>query len=132
MGILSWLNPLKAILDPLERIGTKIADAKIAMMRVEGDKEKIAAEERVKSLEAQRDIMVGEAAAGIRTNAWMRAAIAAPVAFLLWKVLVWDKALGEWTGGRTDALDPNLWKVVMIVIGFYFAFAAVEKFLAKK
>jgi hypothetical protein len=36
--------------------------------------------------------------------------------------LIWDKALGDWTGGHTDALDPNLWQVIMATVGFYFLY----------
>lgn len=43
------------------------------------------------------------------------------------KVLLYDKAFGSWTGGHTDGLDPNLWSVVMVVIGSYFGVAAVER-----
>ena len=60
------------------------------------------------------------AESGNRVNVWMRAALAMPVAILLWKVFVFDKAFGQWTFGTTDALSPELWQVVMIVIGFYF------------
>jgi hypothetical protein len=38
------------------------------------------------------------------------------------KLYVYDKALGQWTGGHTDALDPNLWTVVTATIGFYFLY----------
>jgi hypothetical protein len=53
------------------------------------------------------------------------------VSILIGKVLVWDKALGQWTGGRTDALDPNLWQVVMVVLGFYFLSETVSRVLKR-
>lgn len=131
MALLDFLNPLKILTGPLERITDKIADAYLAKMKAATDKEKIAADERIASLERVRDVLIADTASGDRTNSRMRAAIAAPVAILLWKVLVWDKALGQWTGGSTDALDPNLWNVTMVVIGFYFAFSAVKLFRTK-
>ncbi len=38
-----------------------------------------------------------------------------------------DKALGQWTQGRTDALSPELWQVVMVVVGFYFLYEAFKR-----
>lgn len=61
--------------------------------------------------------MVAES--GSKINMLVRAGLAFPVVFLMWKVLIYDKALGQWTDGHTDALDPNLWLVVMTIIGFY-------------
>lgn len=49
------------------------------------------------------------------------------VIILLAKVLLWDKAFGQWTAGHTDALDPNLWNVVMIIIGAYMGGRSAEK-----
>jgi hypothetical protein len=49
------------------------------------------------------------------------------VVVLLAKVLIWDKALGQWTQGHTDALDPNLWSVVKTVIISYFGGRSAEK-----
>lgn len=124
------LSFLFALINPLSSVVTEIAKAKIAMANAQTDQEKIHAEERVKSLEARRDMLIARgnlqaAEAQVSPlNVIMRSVIAAPVAILLWKVLVWDKALGQWSGGRTDALDPNLWNVVMAVIGFYFLYEA--------
>lgn len=99
-------------------IASRIAAAYEARQKATTDTEKLAAEERIKTLEARRDVLVAES--GSCLNALMRAALATPVAIILWKIFVFDKALGQWTGGTTDALSPELWHVVMIVIGFYF------------
>ena len=40
--------------------------------------------------------------------------------------LIWDKVLGGLTGGTTDPLSPELWRVVMVVIGFYFLYEATR------
>lgn len=109
---------LLGLIDPISRIAGKIADAKVASANAQTDREKVAADERVKTLEAKRDVMVSEA--GSRMNPIMRAFLAAPVGILLWKVLVYDKAFGQWTAGRTDGLSSELWYVVMLVVGFYF------------
>lgn len=57
----------------------------------------------------------------------VRPALGWIVIILLAKILLYDKALGDWTGGHTDALDPNLWNVVMVIIGGYFSSTAVER-----
>lgn len=99
-------------------IADRLAAAYEAREKAKTDTQKIAADERIKALQARRDVLVAEA--GNRVNAVVRAALALPVAIILWKVFVYDKALGQWTHGSTDALSPELWQVVMIVIGFYF------------
>lgn len=118
-----------ALIDPVSRIVGKIADAKTAAANATTDQEKIAADERVKTLEARRDVLVAES--GNRANAWMRLFIAAGPALYLNKIFIWDKVLGPITQGRTDPLDENLWKVIAAVIGFYFLYEA-SRFLAKR
>lgn len=115
---MALIGALLSLADPISRIAGKIADAKVAVANATTDKERVAAEERVKTLEAKRDVMVAESQDP--TNRRMRAALASPVAVFLWKVIVFDKALGQWTGGRTDGLSPELWYVVMTVVAFYF------------
>jgi hypothetical protein len=100
---------LLALVDPISRIVGKIADAKVEHAKAQTDQERVAAEERVRTLQARRDVLVAES--GNRLNAWMR--------------------LGPITGGSTDALDDNLWKVVAAVIGFYFLYEA-SRFLARR
>jgi hypothetical protein len=112
-GIAGWLAKIG-----IGTIANRLAAAYEAREKAKIDKERIAADERIKTLAARRDVMVAEATN--RVNGWMRAALALPVAIILWKVFVFDKALGQWTHGSTDALSPELWQVVMIVIGFYF------------
>lgn len=107
-------------------ITSKIADAYLAKQNATTDREKIAADERIRTLEAKRAVMVAEA--GSRINAIMRAALAAPVAVILWKIFIYDKALGQWTHGTTDALSPELWNVVMVVVGFYFIYETARVF----
>lgn len=107
LGFLAYLLPL----------GMRLAGAYEARQRAQTDEERIAADERIAALEARASVQRAEA--GSPVNALVRAALAAPVAILLAKILVWDKALGQWTGGTTDALSPELWGVVEAVIAFY-------------
>ena len=104
--------------DPIARITDKIVDLQIKKADAKTEQERIAADERGKALEARRDVMVAEGAFSW-LNPVMRFALAVgPAAFLL-KVFIWDKVLKL---GTTDALDANLWQVVIAVIGFYFLY----------
>lgn len=120
--LLAGLKALTGISNAITNISKSIADAKIAAITATTEQERIAANERAKALEARRDVLIAEAQAGSKANVWVRTGMALPVAILLWKVFVYDKVLGEWTHGRTDGLDENLWHVVWIVLGFYFLY----------
>lgn len=119
--IFSGLASITGLTDAISNISKAIADARIAQINAKTNEERIAAEERVKTLEARRDTMVSEASAS-KANIYVRTFIALPVGILFWKIFVYDKAFGQWTAGRTDALSPELWNVVMVVIGFYFLY----------
>lgn len=127
-AVIAWLAKIG-----IGSIADRLAAAYEAHEKAKTNTEKIAAEERIKALQARRDVMVAES--GNRINVWMRAMLATPVAIILWKVLVYDKALGQWTHGATDALSPELWRVVMTVISFYFlaeAASAVTRIIRRK
>jgi len=115
---MSWLLAIFKFFDPIAKITDKIVEWQLKKVDAKTEQERIAADERVKALEAKRDVMVAES--GRPINQWIRAALTFPVIVILWKVFIGDKALGQWTGWRTDALSPELWYVVMIILGFYF------------
>lgn len=56
-----------------------------------------------------------------------RPAIALAVVVLIWKLLVYDKALGQWTAGHTDPLGADIWSVVKVIIIAYFGGRTAEK-----
>jgi hypothetical protein len=121
---------LLGLIDPISRIAAKIADYKVAAKNAETDKERIAAEERVKTLEARRDVLVAES--GSRWNTITRAALTIGPGCYLTKVFLWDKVIGSFVGYTpnifwTDPLDDNLWKVTAAVIGFYFLYDIVSR-----
>jgi hypothetical protein len=109
------ITSLLGLVDPISRIAGKIADARIASIQASTDKEKIGQEERIKALEARRDVLKAESDG--RVNGVIRALLAAPIVVFLWKVIIWDKVLAL---GSTDDLSENLWYVTMIVLGFYY------------
>lgn len=57
----------------------------------------------------------------------IRPLLALPVIVLVWKLLVWDKALGQWTNGTTDPLSDKIWWYVTTVTIAYMGGRSVEK-----
>lgn len=107
------LNFLFGLINPLSAIAGKIADYKIAQQNAATDQEKIHADERIKALEAKRDVLVAES--NMPGNILMRAWLAFPPSFIVAKIMIWDK-----TVGGTTTLSPDLWRLIYIVYGFYF------------
>jgi hypothetical protein len=124
MGFIGLLMAVPSIITgafgTINGITKAISDEKIALISATTQQEQIHAQERINTLQARRDVLVAES--GNKINGLMRVVLATGPAFLLLKVFIWDKALGQWTGGHTDGLDPNLWNVIMAVIGFYFLY----------
>ncbi len=102
-------------------IATKIAAAYEAKQNATTKQAEIAAGERIKTLEARRDVMVAEGDTPI--NALVRAGFALPFVVYNAKLILWDKVLG-W--GATDALSENLMTVELAVIGFYFLYSGAK------
>lgn len=116
----------------IDNITKAISNEKINARNAQTEEERIASDERVKSLEAKRDLMVVESGV-TRANIMVRSAAAVPIVIVLWKLLVWDKVVGSLVGCAraakgtcntfvTDPLDENQWKIVMIILGFYFLY----------
>lgn len=108
------LLKLLPFINPLASITGKIADAKIELAKSQSDKDRIASEERVKTLEARRDVLVSEAGSGV--NTFIRAGYALPFVIYNAKLVLWDKVLAL---GSTDALSPELFQVELACLGFY-------------
>lgn len=106
---------------------TSIARAIEARENAKTDQERIAADERVKELQAKQAVMVAEA--GGRFNTIVRAVFALPVAAYYGKIFLVDKVLGM---GSTDPLSPELTQVSWTVIGFYFLTTSIEKFARRR
>ncbi|MEP0518583.1 MAG: hypothetical protein ABJO09_00905 [Hyphomicrobiales bacterium] len=91
-------------------IAGSLADAYKARQEAKSDQDRIAAEERISTLEAQSRVHG-------RLESVLRALIAAPFIVYLWKLIIWDKLLKL---GVTDSLSTHLWNVFYIILGFYF------------
>lgn len=115
-------------------ITNAISNERIRKIDATTDQERIRADERIKSLEAKRSVLVAEAGTS-RVNAFMRASLGASVAIVVAKLLVWDKVVGSFSGCsgpmgsalecatfRTDVIDVNQWGIITAAIGFYFLY----------
>ena len=109
-------------------IADDLSNIQIAKINAQTDQQRNELSQKEQELHDKRAVLVAEAWS--RINAFMRASLAAgPSAYLL-KVFLWDKVIGGFTGHscfhnecsvfNTDPLDDNLWKVVSIVLAFYF------------
>ena len=74
--------------------------------------------------EAEVNAQVVIAEQGNWMTRWVRPVWAMPFIAFTWKVVVWDKMLG-W--GSTDALDPRMWSVFMLMVGAYYGGRSAEK-----
>ena len=74
------------------------------------------------SEQQQRDVLIADAQHS-KLDLYIRSLIAFGPATYILKIFLWDKVLAAWTNGTTDKIDPNLWQVVMVILGFYFVSA---------
>ena len=116
-GIFSLLTGLAG---PLSTILGKIEDTRIALAKASNAEEKAKLSAELTELQARQAAVTSQI--GWRLIAIMRALLALPVVILLWKLFVFDKALGQWTHGHTDAISTDMWNVVLAVIAFYFLY----------
>lgn len=105
-------------------ITSAISNAKIAAINAKTDQERVKAEENVRTLEAQRDVLI-EDSKHSNLDIYIRTFIAIGPAAYIFKIFMYDKVLGYWTEAKTDSLDPNLWTVVTAILGFYFLSTAI-------
>lgn len=112
--MIGLLGSLLGIVPAVERIGSKIADAQVAKANALTDRDKIAADERVKTLEMQRDVLIAEQ--GSWMTRWVRPLLALGPVVYLNKIFLWDKVLKL---GTTDPLSDELsWVLVAVVTAF--------------
>lgn len=114
MGILAFILGL---INPLTQIAGKIADAKVELAKAETDQERIHAQERISALQSRQAVLIAES--GTPINSIIRAGFALPFVVYNIKLVIWDKVLAL---GSTDSLSPELFKVELACIGFYFLY----------
>jgi hypothetical protein len=110
--IIGWLSSgvFSSIVSEISTLWTSYLTAQTNEQRAE-------IMERIKALQAVRDVQVAEA--GSRITAWLRVIAAAPFLVYVWKLILWDKIVlaGH---GATDDLSPHLWYLALVVYGFLF------------
>ena len=123
--MLSFLATLlPGVFTAISSITNAIANEKIAQINATTDQAKIAAGENIAALEAQKAALI---ATHSPWTDFVQFWIGSAVAFTLTKLLVWDKALGDWTHGHTDKMDANMWWCMTAVVGFYFVAGIFKK-----
>lgn len=121
----SLLGLIPGLFNTVNGITNAIANERLAVISAKTDQERIAAQERLNTLQAQRDVLV-EDAKHSKLDVIMRFAIAVGPAAFLTKIFLWDKVIGSFTSDniwKTDPLDSNLWGVITAVVGFYFLYS---------
>ena len=114
---------LSLLSGPLSQISSDLKEAYQSKLAASNDKERIAADERITLLEAQKTTIL--AAQSDPYERWIRILIAFPFVVYLNKCIVWDKILGY---GVTDDLSLNFWNMFYIVLGGYFLNTAVKAY----
>ena len=117
------LQLIPGLFTTVNGITNAISNERLKLIDAKTDQARITSQERINSLQAKRDVLIAESG-GSRINSFIRGSIGASVSILLAKLFVYDKALGQWTHGAVEPLDPNLWQIIMAVIGFYFVYEA--------
>lgn len=130
--MLAILGFLTGMAGPLSTIATSIANTKAAMAAAQTDQERNKLLAAVEELHGRQAVLIAEA--GSRINAIIRGLFALPIALYFCKVFVFDKVLGSFLGHSsdgsmftTDALGPDLWKLVLAVLAFYFLYDAAAR-----
>ena len=110
-----WFTLLSLVLGSVPAIVGEIAKARVEAKNAKTEAERIAADERIKALEARRDVLIAES-----TSPWNtigRIFLMLPFGLLTWKLVVWDWML-QW--GSTPKLSDMIVALMFTVFGFYF------------
>lgn len=116
---------IPSVFTAINGITAEISNAKIAAINAMTEQERISAQERVSTLQAQRDVLIADASHS-NIDMWMRTAIAFGPMLVLNKIFVYDKVMGL---GTTEIGNGDyIWNVIMVVLGFYFVSSVVGIF----
>ena len=115
--ILNWIGG-----GVIGQIGDQLNSAYKAKLEAKNDEDRIAAEVKIETLSAQRDVLVAEQ--NDRLTKWIRPAFALPFVLYIWKVIVWDNLFGL---GTTDPISQEMSWVMSAIVGAYFLTRPFEK-----
>lgn len=114
------LGLLPGAFNTINGITNAIANAKIAALTATTDQARIAAQEQIATLEAKRAVLIAD---GQRSSLdiWIRSSMGISVAYIIGKLLVYDK-----TFDATTIMSQDLWQLIWIVTGFYFLHSIIR------
>lgn len=110
----------------LTAISKELTQARHDKLNAKTEQERIAADERISTLESKRDIILK--AQSDKYERWVRIGFSIPFVLYIWKLVLWDKVvMSSWSTGVTDDLTYNQWTVFLIVLGGYFIHSIVNR-----
>jgi hypothetical protein len=117
-----WITILSLFGTGLKSLTNDLVNARLKVLDAKTEQEKIAAQERVSTLEAKKEIILqGQKD---KVERWIRVLWAVPFIIYTWKLIVWDKILGL---GATDSLSPTLEYIMWTILGSYFLDQTINK-----
>ncbi len=117
--MLGWLLSL---INPLGQLTKQLVDAYAAKSNAQTEQARIAADERIEAIKAQRDVVI---AAAMYDKWWSpRNLMGWSVAIYVFRVVVWDSAFQQ---GAIPDPGSQVWWIVVTVIGFYFVTGTAER-----
>lgn len=120
--MLGWLLSL---INPLGQLTKQLADAYAAKSNAQTEQQRIAADERIEAIKAQRDVVI---AASIHDKWWSpRTIMGWCVALYVAKIIAWDTVFQL---GVTPNPGSQVTSIVLTVIGFYFVTGTAERIAA--
>lgn len=112
---------------PLSNVSKDLKEAYQSRLQAETDKDKLIADDRIKTLEAQKTIIL--AAQSDPIERWVRVGIAFPFVIYINKLVLWDKVFSL---GVTDPLGDSLTQIMMLVLAGYFVDTTVRRIFKGK
>jgi hypothetical protein len=116
-----WTILGKLFTTALGQVTKDLTNAYQSKINAQTEQERIAAEERIATLEARKTTIL--AAQSDPYERWIRIGWSVPFILYNCKLVVWDKMLGL---GTTDPLSPELYSVMMICLGGYFFTSGIK------
>lgn len=121
-----WGTILSLVLGAVPGIVRELAKARVDLANAQTEMEKVHAQERIKALEAQRDVLIAESSSPWNTVGRMVWLVPAGIYFS-W-TMVWDKIACKWFNSAatvdqvctTDKLGDWQMGILLTIVGFYF------------
>jgi len=140
-GILSLLGGLPGLFtgffNSVDKLTAAISNERIALINATTDRERIEIQERINSLNAQRDVLMEDSKRS-SIDMWLRTAAAIAPILVISKLLAWDKVVGSLAGcvGKntppscaiftTDPIPSEQLWFCLVVYGFLFVHSMVK------